>query len=129
MPAPSLPIISTFAALLANAALASGPVDALARAGSAELREHDVRVDSLKAELTGLPLVPEAQNVARVGWHSRFSDGERAAAIFMQIGQMAPDSAEAATGVVRALVEETIPSYRSTSRVPWRMTKIGRAHV
>ncbi len=31
-------------------------------------------------------------------------DGERAAAIFMQIGQMVPDSAEAATGVVRALV-------------------------
>ena len=32
-------------------------------------------------------------------------DGERAAAMFMQIGQMAPDSAEAATGVVRALVQ------------------------
>ena len=75
----SLPIISTLAALLANAALASGPADALARVGSAELREHDARVDSLKAELTGLPLVPEAQNVARVGWHSSFSYKERAA--------------------------------------------------
>ncbi len=31
-------------------------------------------------------------------------DGERAAALFMQIGQMAPDSAEAGSGVVRSLV-------------------------
>ena len=31
-------------------------------------------------------------------------DGSRAAAMFMQIGEMAPDSAEAATGVVRALI-------------------------
>lgn len=31
-------------------------------------------------------------------------DGLRAAAMFMQIGEMAPDSAEAATGMVRALV-------------------------
>ena len=31
-------------------------------------------------------------------------DGARAAAMFMQIGEMAPDSAEAATGVVRALI-------------------------
>jgi putative thioredoxin len=32
-------------------------------------------------------------------------DGERAAALFMQIGQMVPDSAEAASGMVRALVQ------------------------
>ena len=78
MPARLLPIISTLVALLANAALASGPVDVLARFVSAALREHDARVDSLRAELTDLPPVPEAQNVARVGWHSTFSRGARA---------------------------------------------------
>ncbi len=78
-------MISTLAALLANAAVASGPTDALARVGSAELRAHDARADALKAELNGLPLVPEAQNVARVGWHSRFSDGERAADVSQSV--------------------------------------------
>lgn len=85
MPAPSLPIISTLAALLANAALASGPADALARLGSAELRGHDARVDSLQAELASLPPVPEAQTVARVGWHSTFSRGERAADVLQSV--------------------------------------------
>ncbi len=85
MPAPSLPIISTLAALLANAALASGPADALARLGSAELRGHDARVDSLQAEMASLPPVPEAQTVARVGWHSTFSRGERAADVLQSV--------------------------------------------
>ena len=64
------------AALLANAVLASGPVDVLARMGSVELGAHDARMTSLRAELATLPPAPELQNVARIGWHSSFSRGE-----------------------------------------------------
>jgi putative thioredoxin len=50
------------------------------------------------AEIDIAQLLSMAEDVLARG------EAERAASMFMQIGQMAPDSAEAATGVVRALV-------------------------
>lgn len=67
------------AALLATSALATGPVDGLARRTSAELRAHDARLAALHAELAALPPAPEDQSSARIGWDNTFSAGPRTA--------------------------------------------------
>ena len=79
------PILSLLVALFVAGLRASEPADGLARFGSAELRAHDARAAELQAELGKLPAMPEVQSSTRIGWHSDFNHGPRAADVTQSV--------------------------------------------
>ena len=68
-----------YLALLLAVGRGAEPGEALARFSSQALREHDARMEALRAELAGLPPAPEDQSSERVGWHSEYGFGKKAA--------------------------------------------------
>jgi signal transduction histidine kinase len=68
-----------YLALLLAVGRGAEPGEALARFSSQALREYDARMEALRAELAGLPPAPEDQSSERVGWHSEYGFGKKAA--------------------------------------------------